>query len=210
VTPFRKKKKRGARCHAPWSRRDGGAWQLRVSRACSRSQPAGPGAGLFAEEAAAPAEASGGKKAHGAITEIRIDKSDHTLKLLAGSDVVKTYKVAIGSGGMGPKRFEGDKTTPVGTYKVQGRFKGLFHQFLNVSYPNEQDRKRYAELKAQGVVPAGRSVGFGIGIHGVGDRSLKDVHKLADWTHGCIALNDDEIDELSRMVKDGTKIVITD
>lgn len=145
-----------------------------------------------------------------AVTEIRIDKSDHTLKLVAGSDVVKTYKVAIGSGGMGPKKYEGDKTTPTGTYRVAGRFKGLFHQFLNVSYPSEEDRKRYAALKARGGVPAGRGVGFGIGIHGVGSKTLNGVHKAADWTHGCIALDDDEIDELSKRVKDGTKIVITD
>ncbi|MEZ4297980.1 MAG: L,D-transpeptidase family protein [Polyangiaceae bacterium] len=146
----------------------------------------------------------------GPVTEIRIDKSDHTLKLVASGAVVKTYKVAIGSGGMGPKQFEGDKTTPVGTYKVQGRWKGLFHQFLNVSYPNEADKKRYAELKAQGKVPAGASVGFGIGIHGVGDKSWNGVHKNSDWTHGCIALDDTEIDEVSSLVKEGTTIVITD
>lgn len=161
---------------------------------------------------AAPSDAPSkpGGKAAPAVTEIRIDKSDHTLKLLAGTDVVKTYKVAIGSGGMGPKKYEGDKTTPVGTYKVQGRFKGLYHQFMNVTYPNDEDRKRYADLKAKGGVPAGRGVGFGIGIHGVGDRTLNGVHKAVDWTHGCIALDDNEIDEVSRLVKDGTKIVITD
>lgn len=161
---------------------------------------------------AAPAAGSAkvATKSTAAVTEIRIDKSDHTLKLVAGSDVVKTYKVAIGSGGMGPKKYEGDKTTPTGTYRVAGRFKGLFHQFLNVSYPSEEDKKRFAALKAQGGVPAGRSVGFGIGIHGVGSKTLNGVHKAADWTHGCIALDDDEIDELSKLVKDGTKIVITD
>lgn len=149
-------------------------------------------------------------KSTAAVTEIRIDKSDHTLKLLAGTDVLKTYKVAIGSGGMGHKQYEGDRVTPVGTYHVAGRWKGLFHQFLNVSYPNEQDKKRYRELKAQGLVPAGRSVGFGIGIHGVGSKPLNGVHKLTDWTAGCIALDDAEIDELSSVVKEGTKIVITD
>jgi len=149
-------------------------------------------------------------KTAAAVTEIHIDKSDHTLKLMAGTDVVKTYKVAIGSGGMGNKQYEGDKTTPVGTYRLNGRFKGLYRQFLNVSYPNEQDKKRFATLKASGGVPPGRSAGFGIGIHGVGNKTWNKVHKLADWTHGCIALDDDEIDELSSQVKDGTKIVITD
>ena len=144
------------------------------------------------------------------MTEIRIDKSDHTLKLLAGSDVIKTYKVAIGSGGMGNKNYEGDKTTPVGTYRMTSRFKGLYRQFLNVSYPNEEDKKRFAALKARGGVPAGRGVGSAIGIHGVGNKAWNKVHKLADWTHGCIALDDDEIDEIVRRVKDGTKVVITD
>lgn len=165
---------------------------------------------IHTPEAASEAATPASKKSTTTITEIRIDKSDHTLQLVAGNDVVKTYKVAIGSGGMGPKRFEGDKTTPVGTYQVKGRFKGLFHQFLNVTYPNEEDRQRFAELKAKGGVPAGRGVGFGIGIHGVGDRALSGVHKESDWTHGCIALDDDEIDELSSMVKDGTRIVIRD
>ena len=136
------------------------------------------------------------------ITEIRIDKSDHRLELVAGKEVVKSYGVGLGSGGPGPKRFEGDKTTPVGTYRVTGRFKGLFHQFLVVSYPNDEDRRRFADLKARGEVPEGRGVGHSIGIHGGGSGS--------DWTFGCIALEDEEIDEISRMVKDGTRIVITD
>jgi murein L,D-transpeptidase YafK len=146
----------------------------------------------------------------GQVTEIRIDKSDHKLELVSGSDVVRTYKVAIGPGGVGPKLYEGDKRTPVGTYRVTGRIKGLFHQFLVVSYPNDEDKARYAELKRRGEVPAGRGVGHGIGIHGVGSDEFEGVHKQSDWTLGCIALDDDEIDEVARLVRDGTKIVITD
>ena len=144
------------------------------------------------------------------ITEIRIDKSDHTLELLADAQVVKSYKVAIGPGGTGPKRYQGDQRTPVGTYRVQGRIKGLFHQFLTVSYPNDEDRVRYAESKRRGEIPEGRGIGFGIGIHGVGSPELAGDHKLSDWTLGCIALDDDEIDEVARLVPDGTRIVITD
>ena len=159
----------------------------------------------------APPRPRGGGRAGGReITEIRIDKSDHRLELVAGGEVVKSYRVAIGSGGAGPKRFEGDATTPVGTYRVTGRFKGLFHQFMVVSYPNEEDRRRYAELKASGEVPPGRGVGHSIGIHGVGQKDAQGVHKERDWTLGCIALDDAEIDEVSRLVKDNTRIVITD
>jgi murein L,D-transpeptidase YafK len=150
------------------------------------------------------------KPADDAVTLVRIDKSEHSLELVAGSRVIKRYQVALGSGGVGPKRFEGDKTTPVGTYHVTSRFKGLFHQFIGVSYPNDEDRARFAELKRQGVVPPGRGVGHSIGIHGVGSAEFTGVHKQSDWTHGCIALDDTEIDEFSRLVKDGTTIVITD
>lgn len=144
------------------------------------------------------------------VTEIHIDKSEHQLELLDGSEVVRTYKVAVGSGGSGPKRFEGDKVTPVGTYRVTGRIKGLFHEFLVVSYPNADDVRRYGELRREGVVPAGAGVGNGIGIHGVGSPEFEKTHKESDWTWGCVALDDAEIDEVARLVPDGTRIVITD
>lgn len=144
------------------------------------------------------------------VTLVRIDKSDHKLELLAGTRVVKTYKVAIGIGGMGPKQFEGDMTTPVGRYEVTTRFRPLYHQFIGVSYPNDTDRARYKDLKRQGKVPEGRGVGHGIGIHGVGSRKLSGIHKQEDWTHGCIAMDDDEIDEFGGLVSEGTPIEITD
>jgi murein L,D-transpeptidase YafK len=144
------------------------------------------------------------------VTLVRIDKSDHKLELLAGTRVVKTYKVAIGIGGMGPKQFEGDMTTPVGRYEVTTRFRPLYHQFIGVSYPNDTDRARYKDLKRQGKVPEGRGVGHGIGIHGVGSRKLSGIHKQEDWTHGCIAMDDDEIDEFGSLVSEGTPIEITD
>ncbi|MGK3971046.1 murein L,D-transpeptidase family protein [Sorangium sp. So ce118] len=146
------------------------------------------------------------------VTEIRIDKSEHTLDLVAGGTIVRSYRVALGPGGSGPKLYEGDRRTPVGTYRVAGRIKGLFHQFLVVSYPNEEDRRRFAELRRRGEVPPGRGVGHGIGIHGVGGGGTlhTGVHKDTDWTLGCIALDDDEIDEVARRTPDGAKIVITD
>lgn len=144
------------------------------------------------------------------VTEVRIAKSAHRMELVADGQVVKTYRVAIGSGGAGPKKMEGDKVTPVGTYHIMGRWKGLFHQFMPLSYPNDEDRKRYAELKKQGLVPPGVGVGGGVGIHGAGGKEWNGIHKEHDWTYGCIALDDDEIDEVASRVKDGTKVVITD
>jgi len=144
------------------------------------------------------------------ITEIRIDKSDHRLELVAEGRVVKTYRVALGPGGAGYKQREGDKVTPVGTYRVVGHIKGLFHNFLTVSYPNDEDRRRFAELKKSGALPRDATIGGGIGIHGVDGKQWKGVHKESDWTLGCIALDDDEIDEIVGRVKAGTSVVITD
>jgi murein L,D-transpeptidase YafK len=144
------------------------------------------------------------------VTEVRIAKGLHRLELVSGSEVVKTYRVAIGPGGPGPKQMEGDKVTPVGTYRIVGRINGLYHQFLTLSYPNDEDRKRHAELKRRGLVPPGRGVGNGIGIHGTGHADWSGIHKEIDWTLGCIALDDAEIDEVAASVKDGTRVVITD
>lgn len=144
------------------------------------------------------------------VTEVRIAKGAHTLSLVANGRVVKTYRVAIGPGGAGPKRMEGDKVTPVGTYTINTRIKGLYRMFLGVSYPNDEDRARYAEAKKRGEIPRGVGIGHSIGIHGVGAKEWRGVHKESDWTLGCIALDDEEIDEVARKVKDGTKVVITD
>jgi murein L,D-transpeptidase YafK len=144
------------------------------------------------------------------VTEVRVDKSDHVLELWADKALVKRYKVALGVGGAGPKQFEGDMKTPVGTYSISGLQMGPFHRFLNVSYPNADDRARFAALTKKGLVPKGKGVGHSIGVHGVGDKKLSGVHKAVDWTHGCIALDDAEIEELVRLVPVGTKLVITD
>jgi len=159
---------------------------------------------------ARPSASQGGAPRPPAVTEIRIAKQAHTLTLVAGDEVVASYRVALGPGGPGPKHMEGDRVTPVGTYHIAGRFKGLYHQFMTVSYPNDEDRARHAELQKQGLVPRGVGVGGGIGIHGTGHKDWNGVHKESDWTLGCIALDDEEFDAVSARVKDGTRVVITD
>jgi murein L,D-transpeptidase YafK len=141
--------------------------------------------------------------------EIRVAKEAHTLELMSEGKVIKSYRVAIGPGGAGPKRREGDRVTPVGTYRVVGRF-ALYHRFLSLDYPNATDRRRFAALKASGALPADATIGGGIGIHGTGHRDWNGVHKESDWTLGCVALDDDEIDEVAAFAKDGTRVVITD
>ena len=179
-----------------------------VSSALLLLTPAGPWAPSAGGLGDAARVQSGSSKPD-KVTEVLVDKSDHRLELRAGDKVLKTYSVALGPGGLGPKRYEGDMTTPTGRYVLRGRF-GLYHQFINVSYPNDEDRKRFAQAKKEGTIPDGKGIGFGIGLHGVGKKEIAGVHKAVDWTAGCIAVDDDEIDEISRLVPDGTPIVIQD
>jgi murein L,D-transpeptidase YafK len=144
------------------------------------------------------------------VTRIHIKKSTHTLELFDGTTVVKSYKVAIGPGGSGPKLREGDKVTPTGRYWVGAGRPSQFHVFMDVSYPNADDKKRFETLKGEGKLPKDATIGGAIGIHGVGSKSLSGVHKSTDWTWGCIALDDEEIDEISHLVKSGTVVDIED
>jgi murein L,D-transpeptidase YafK len=144
------------------------------------------------------------------VTRIHIKKSTHTLELFDGAAMVKSYKVAIGPGGSGPKLREGDKVTPTGRYWVGAGRPSQFHVFMDVSYPNDADKKRFDTLKSEGKLPKDATIGGAIGIHGVGSKTLSGVHKASDWTWGCIALDDDEIDEISHLVKAGTPVDIDD
>jgi len=123
---------------------------------------------------------------------ILILKKDHVLELLSGGKVIKTYKVALGQGGLAPKQREIDARNESSHY----------HRALHVSYPNAEDRKRAARL---GVAPGGA-----IMIHGLpnGMEKIGAAHRLYDWTLGCIAVTDEEIDEIWSMVPVGTPVEI--
>jgi hypothetical protein len=126
------------------------------------------------------------------IDLILIEKSEHRLSLVSGSDVAAMYSVALGSGGPGQKHYEGDKTTPMGAYSVTAIIKNTrWHTYLALDYPNEEDKKRYEALVARGEAPAGVGAGSGIAIHGRRKDMRDGLHKLIDWTLGCVALDND-------------------
>jgi murein L,D-transpeptidase YafK len=130
-------------------------------------------------------------------------KRDHKLLLLNDGNTIKTYTVAIGRGGLAPKQQQGDHRTPEGLYQIDRRKRdSRFHRALHISYPNEADRDRARKL--------GASPGGDIMIHGMmnGLGWLSSVHRLVDWTDGCIAVTDDEIEEIWSVVPDGTPVEI--
>ncbi len=145
------------------------------------------------------------------ITRLLVDKSDHTMSAYRGRELIKVYRVAVGVGGLGPKQWEGDARTPEGRYRIDSRHHSAsFHRFLHVSYPNADDRRRYRGLRERGELPEdedGDVVGIGgaIGIHGT---PALVPRFMRNWTAGCIAVTDEEAEELYGAVADGAVIEI--
>jgi murein L,D-transpeptidase YafK len=143
------------------------------------------------------------------IDRIVIIKSRNELQAWSGKRLLKQYKVAIGSGGTGPKRYSGDKKTPEGTYRIDHRFASkTYHRFLHVTYPNINDRRAFKRGKAQGTIPKSASIGGAIGIHGEKKGFTWLPHKWMNWTRGCVALDNDEIEELYRFVVKNALVII--
>jgi len=137
------------------------------------------------------------------VDSILILKKAHLLELLSNGKVVQTYKVALGQGGLAPKRKQGDALTPEGHYVIDARNAAShYHKALHVSYPNVEDRKRAAQL--------GEAPGGDIMIHGLpnGKGAIGPAHRLYDWTLGCIAVTDEEIDAIWELVPLGTPVEI--
>lgn len=142
------------------------------------------------------------------ISQAKVDlvviyKKDRLLQLKRRGQVVRSYNVALGTEPVGHKRKEGDGRTPEGVYTLDWRnANSQFYRSLHVSYPREEDQ-----------VPAGRwgvTPGGLIMVHGLPNgRQAKEVgHPRNDWTNGCIAVTNDEMDEIWSMVDDGTTIII--
>ena len=137
------------------------------------------------------------------VDRILVEKSKRTMTLFSGAKVVKTYLVALGGEPVGPKEREGDHKTPEGFYTIDSRnARSKFHLALHISYPDEADRKRARKL---GVRPGGA-----IMIHGLPEEFayLGPLHRKTDWTDGCIAVTNEEIEEIWRLVKIGTPVEI--
>lgn len=132
-----------------------------------------------------------------------VRKSARRLELYRGTELLRTYSVALGRTPVGHKQQEGDGKTPEGSYVLDYRNpRSSYHKALHVSYPSAADT---ASARNRGVSPGGL-----IMVHGVrnGLGFVGRLHRLFDWTDGCIALTDREIDEIWRTVPDGTPIQI--
>jgi murein L,D-transpeptidase YafK len=137
------------------------------------------------------------------IDRILVEKSARRLTVFANGSKLKEYRVALGRNPVGAKEEEGDMKTPEGFYKIDSRNpQSDYHLALHVSYPSEED--------TAGAMARGLNAGFDIMIHGIrnGGGWIGAFHRLRDWTAGCIAMTDEEIEELWRVTSDGTPIEI--
>lgn len=160
---------------------------------CAVSVICAPGRATRAQQPAAEQKAD----------SILILKKNHVLELLSGGKVIRTYKVALGSGGLAPKERQGDGRVPEGHYVIDSRNEhSSYYKSLHVSYPNAEDRRRAALL---GFAPGGDVM-----IHGLpnGKGWIGAGHRLYDWTLGCVAVTDEEMDEIWKMVPVGTPVEI--
>ncbi|HSB31989.1 MAG TPA: L,D-transpeptidase family protein [Candidatus Sulfobium mesophilum] len=139
----------------------------------------------------------------GPADKILIEKKERRLTLISKGRALKTYKIALGGNPNGPKERQGDNKTPEGDYIIDSRnMDSRYHLSLHISYPNEKDKKRAKEL---GVSPGGD-----IMIHGIknGFSWVGDFHTDVDWTKGCIAVTDQEIEEIDKLTPNGTNVEI--
>ncbi len=135
--------------------------------------------------------------------KVLIEKKARRLTLFNNRKSLKSYRIALGPNSEGKKKEEGDKRTPEGTYMIDRRKeRSSYHRALHISYPNPDD---IAQAKARGVSPGGDIMVHGL-PNGIG--FLGKLHVKRDWTLGCIAVTNSEIDEIWRVVTDGTTVEI--
>ena len=137
------------------------------------------------------------------VDRVVVYKHERKLLLLSHGREVRSYKVALGSEAVGPKTRQGDHRTPEGIYVLDRRNPNShFYKAFHISYPNSKD---LAAAKKLGVSP-----GSDIMLHGLGKEYawVGKAHVLRDWTDGCVAVTNEEMDELWKMLRIGTPIEI--
>jgi murein L,D-transpeptidase YafK len=135
------------------------------------------------------------------IDALVVYKSERKLLVFSKGKLIKTYKIALGKSPIGSKQFQGDNKTPEGVYFINGKNgHSIAYKNLGLSYPNSNDISS----------SKGKSTGGDIKIHGLMNNFwfVGNFHRIFDWTNGCIAVNNSEMEELFNAVSVGTKIEI--
>jgi murein L,D-transpeptidase YafK len=135
---------------------------------------------------------------------IIIDKFSRKFLVYHNGTIKWEFDAELGKNWVGDKRMKGDNATPEGAYRITKKFdsrKTKYYKALLLDYPNAEDLAKFNSEKARGTIPAGAKIGGLIEIHGNGGKGI-------DWTEGCIALTDKEMDVVFRIATVGTPVTI--
>ncbi|MDZ4793687.1 MAG: L,D-transpeptidase [Bacteroidota bacterium] len=140
---------------------------------------------------------------------ITIDKSDYELSVYDDKGWYATYPVVFGNNSLADKKFEGDKNTPEGNFRIASkRVHDKWCRFLGLDYPTPDDREKFNKRKEKGEIPANASIGGGIGIHGVWPHEDFVVDRYKNWTLGCISMKNEDVKEIYGFTNAGAKVTI--
>jgi murein L,D-transpeptidase YafK len=138
-----------------------------------------------------------------------IDKSDYELQVFDAQGWYATYPVVFGNNSLDDKKMEGDRLTPEGVYRITGkRPHQKWSRFLALDYPTAQDLQKFRQRKQRGEVPQNASPGGGVGIHGTWPRDEFMIDRYKNWTNGCIALKNEDVQEVYSYLQVGTQVTI--
>ena len=140
---------------------------------------------------------------------IIVDKSDYELQVYDEEGWYATYPVVFGNKDLNDKMVEGDRKTPEGTFKIiSKRPHEKWHKMLMLDYPNQESMAKFNQRKAKGLIPKNAKIGGGIAIHGTWPNDNLVVDDFTNWTNGCIAVKNEDLDELEAYLPIGTKVIV--
>jgi murein L,D-transpeptidase YafK len=140
---------------------------------------------------------------------IVVNKSKYALQLYYRKKLIRAYKAVFGPKPLDEKCYEGDRCTPEGWYKISGKNNhNKYNKFLLLNYPDTTAQRKFAAQKNAGKIPATARIGGGIGIHGIWKGGDDLIESRIGWTDGCVALKNEDIDDLFKLVFVGTRVYI--
>ncbi|MFN2456831.1 MAG: murein L,D-transpeptidase family protein [Chitinophagaceae bacterium] len=144
-----------------------------------------------------------------APVRIIIDKSDYELYVYDALGWYATYPVVFGSSSLDDKKYEGDKKTPEGSFRIISKKPhNKWSRFMLIDYPNKETLARFNERKRRGEIPKSAKPGGGVGIHGTWPHDEYIVDRYKNWTLGCISLKNEDVQELYSYIPTGTPVTI--
>lgn len=140
---------------------------------------------------------------------IVINKTAYELQVYDKEGWYATYPVVFGNKDQGDKMVEGDRKTPEGSFRIiSKRPHEKWHKMLMLDYPTKESWDKFNQRKATGTIPKGAKIGGGIAIHGTWPHDDIVVDDFTNWTNGCIALKNEDLDELDALLPIGTRVTI--